>query len=55
MEKDILCQMAFRPMVGNDVKLMDDRIFRDAPMGLGEHFHIERHPNLLTGNRSRAS
>jgi propionate CoA-transferase len=35
VEKDILGQMAFQPIVEDDVKLMDDRIFRDAPMELG--------------------
>jgi propionate CoA-transferase len=38
VERDILAQMAFKPIVGDDVRLMDDRIFRNAPMGLAERF-----------------
>jgi propionate CoA-transferase len=38
IEKDILGQMAFKPIVGNDVKQMDEAIFRDAPMGLSSQF-----------------
>jgi acyl CoA:acetate/3-ketoacid CoA transferase len=30
--------MAFKPIVGNDVKQMDEAIFRDAPMGLSSQF-----------------
>ena len=33
LQKDVLDQMDFAPIVKN-VKLMDERIFRDAPMGL---------------------
>jgi propionate CoA-transferase len=33
MERDILAQMAFRPIIKNP-QPMDARIFRDAPMGL---------------------
>ena len=38
MEKDIIGQMAFRPIVGDDIKRMDNCIFRDVPMGLGARF-----------------
>jgi propionate CoA-transferase len=38
IEKDIIGQMAFKPIVGNDVKQMDEAIFRDAPMGLSSQF-----------------
>jgi len=38
VEKDILSQMAFTPIVGEDVRLMDARIFREPPMGLAERF-----------------
>ena len=38
VERDILAQMAFKPIVGDDVRLMDDRIFRNTPMGLAERF-----------------
>ncbi|WP_299756992.1 acyl CoA:acetate/3-ketoacid CoA transferase [uncultured Chloroflexus sp.] len=34
LERDILAQMAFRPALAADVRLMDARIFRDGPMGL---------------------
>lgn len=36
LEKDVLGQMAFRPQVAPDLKLMDARIFRDALMGLAK-------------------
>lgn len=38
VDKDILAQMAFTPIVGDDVRLMDGRIFRAPPMGLAERF-----------------
>ncbi len=34
LERDVLAQMAFRPTVAPDLKLMDARIFRDELMGL---------------------
>lgn len=34
LERDVLKHMAFRPLVSPDLKEMDPRIFRDAPMGL---------------------
>ena len=34
LEKDILAHMAFKPAIAPDLKEMDARIFRDAPMGL---------------------
>ena len=34
LERDILSLMEFRPIVSEDLKLMDARIFNDAPMGL---------------------
>ena len=33
-ERDVLKHMAFRPLVSPDLREMDPRIFRDAPMGL---------------------
>ena len=39
VEKDILEQMEFKPIIGDDVKLMDDRIFRDALIGLSRSFY----------------
>lgn len=34
LEKDILDKMEFRPLISKDLKLMDERIFKDQPMGL---------------------
>ncbi len=34
LERDILAQMDFRPVVNKDMRTMDDAIFRDEPMGL---------------------
>ena len=35
LERDILGQMAFCPLISPDLKLMDARIFRPEPMGIG--------------------
>ncbi|MDR5857441.1 acyl CoA:acetate/3-ketoacid CoA transferase [Caballeronia sp. LZ062] len=34
VERDIVAQMDFRPVIPSVPRLMDERIFRDAPMGL---------------------
>lgn len=34
LQKDILDQMDFEPIVAADLKLMDERIFKDEPMGI---------------------
>jgi propionate CoA-transferase len=34
LERDVLSQMGFRPLVAPDLKLMDARIFQDRPMGI---------------------
>ena len=34
LEKDILAQMAFKPAISQELKLMDQRIFFDSPMGI---------------------
>ena len=34
LEKDVLGQMAFRPLLSPDLKTMDARIFGDVLMGL---------------------
>lgn len=36
LERDVLGQMAFRPRVAPDLKIMDARIFREGLMGLGK-------------------
>lgn len=36
LEKDILKQMEFKPLIAEDLKEMDERIFREEPMGLKE-------------------
>lgn len=35
LERDVLGRMAFRPQVSPDLRLMDERIFREGLMGLG--------------------
>ena len=36
LEKDILSQMEFKPLIAEDLKVMDERIFKEEPMGLKE-------------------
>lgn len=36
LQKDVLDQMDFKPAIAEDLKLMDERIFKDEPMGLLE-------------------
>ncbi len=36
LERDVLGQMEFRPLVADDLKIMDTAIFRDEPMNLGK-------------------
>ena len=38
LEKDILAHMAFKPIISKDLKLMDERIFREGKMGIREEF-----------------
>ena len=38
LEKDILSNMDFKPIISKDLKLMDERIFRDKPMNIKEEF-----------------
>ncbi len=35
LERDVLAQMAFEPVISEALKIMDGRIFSEAPMGLG--------------------
>ncbi|MFD2440992.1 hypothetical protein ACFSS8_14520 [Paracoccus kondratievae] len=35
LERDILANMAFRPEIAADLKMMDARLFSEQPMGLG--------------------
>ncbi len=34
LEKDILAQMEFKPIIAKDLKLMDARLFQEGPMGI---------------------
>ena len=34
LDRDILAHMDFRPEIAKDLKLMDERLFLDKPMGL---------------------
>jgi propionate CoA-transferase len=34
VERDVLAHMGFRPLIPSPPRLMDARIFRDAPMGI---------------------
>ena len=34
LQKDVLDQMEFTPQIADDLKLMDERIFREERMGL---------------------
>jgi propionate CoA-transferase len=34
LDKHILAKMEFKPLIADNVKLMDERIFKDTPMGL---------------------
>ncbi len=48
LDRDILAQMDFRPEIGKDLKLMDERLFIDKPMGLERHLHSMRAVNIPT-------
>ncbi|MFH0920572.1 MAG: CoA-transferase [Fibrobacterota bacterium] len=43
LEKDILSQMEFAPILSPDLRLMDPRIFKIEPMGLDKNFTGKRH------------
>jgi propionate CoA-transferase len=42
LERDILGQMAFRPLVAPTLKTMDPGIFHDQPMGMRNAMLAER-------------
>jgi propionate CoA-transferase len=42
LEKDILALMEFRPIISPELKIMDERIFSDKPMGLGSVSSIKQ-------------
>jgi len=49
LERDVLGQMGFRPMISPKLKTMDERIFRSGRMGVGDHFATATqrvHPRL---------
>jgi propionate CoA-transferase len=33
LEKHVLAKMEFKPLIAKDLRLMDERIFRNQPMG----------------------
>jgi propionate CoA-transferase len=35
LERDVMAPLGFRPPVADEVRTMDERIFRPGPMGLG--------------------
>lgn len=43
LDRDILSQMAFRPLIAPMLKAMDPRIFRDKPMGMRGGMLVDRH------------
>lgn len=49
LERDVLGQMNFRPTIADDLKLMDERLFRPGRMGLASQFETggkPPHPRL---------
>lgn len=40
VERDIVAQMAFRPLISPELRLMDERIFADRLMGLSQQSHM---------------
>ena len=38
LEKDILAHMQFKPIISKNLKLMDERIFKDKPMNIKKEF-----------------
>ena len=38
LEKDIIAQMGFRPLISEDLKTMDERIFKEEMMNIRDEF-----------------
>lgn len=38
LEKDIISQIGFKPEIANDLKLMDERIFKEEKMNIYNEF-----------------
>ena len=38
VEKDIIAQMGFKPIISKELKQMDERIFKDEKMNIREEF-----------------
>nr|WP_244437078.1 CoA-transferase [Bradyrhizobium japonicum] len=60
LERDVLGQMGFRPMISPNLKTMNERIFRSGRMGVGDHFATATpnvHPRLkaLAGAQSAST
>jgi propionate CoA-transferase len=49
LQRDILDQMAFRPRIASDLRTMDERLFRAAPMGFAAEMPAQgpgQHPRV---------
>ena len=46
LNRDILSQMAFKPLISPDLKLMDTRLFQKEPMGLGNDLNSKSPLNI---------
>lgn len=46
LDRDILAHMDFRPEIAEDLKIMDERLFLDRPMGLAKDLSAKSHVNI---------
>jgi propionate CoA-transferase len=46
LDRDILAHMDFRPEIAKDLRLMDERLFLDKPMGLEKDLQAKRPVNI---------